>query len=236
MAKQLTLFDCADQADQANKRRRVNDYEESDICDDPVVCESELVRDDDDDAAADSTANLTSTTQGTGEEEQMIDHDSIDDSTDFCVHGNDGSPSSVHNDIIEINHEPAMVSNTPGSSCSDATLVLHGQHEGNNAPSVGPIDIAQSPAFPPVQPVNIQFPKTAFGNRTRSFNPGWYGSYEWLDYSVRLNACFCYPCRLFGSHCSQFSSRPEPAFTVNGFKNWKHATGTKGILSGHANC
>ena len=125
-----------------------------------------------------------------GDEDQMIDQDSIDDSTDFCMHGNDGSPSGVDNNIIEIDDEPAMVSDMPGSSCSDATLVLHGQHEGNNAPSVGPTDIAQSPAFPPVQPVNIQFPKTAFGNRTRSFNPGWYGSYEWLDYSVRLNACF----------------------------------------------
>ena len=96
--------------------------------------------------------------------------------------------------------------------------------------------LLQTPAFPPVQPVNIQFPKTTIGNRTRSFNPAWYGTYEWLEYSVRLNACFCYPCRLFGSQGGQFSSRPEPAFTVNGFKNWKHATGVSGILNRHTNC
>ena len=154
--------------------------------------------------------------------------------TDFCMHG---SPSSVDNDTESESNAENDVLDMPGSSCGNATLVLHGhdQHESNSA-SVCPADIAQSPAFPPVQPVNVQFPKTVFGNRSRSFNPAWYGNYEWLEYSLRLNACFCYPCRLFSSQCSQFSSCPEPAFTVNGFKNWKHATGTRGILNGHANC
>ena len=90
--------------------------------------------------------------------------------------------------------------------------------------------------FPLVQPVGIKLPKTTLGNRTRSFNPVWYKSYEWLEYSVTLNACFCYPCRLFASRSDQFCSRPELAFTTNGFKNWKHATGTNGALNGHANC
>ena len=34
----------------------------------------------------------------------------------------------------------------------------------------------------------------------------------------------------------QFGSHPQPAFTVNGFKNWKHVTGARGILNGYANC
>ena len=73
----------------------------------------------------------------------------------------------------------------------NTTLVLHGQYESNSA-SVCPADVAQSPAFPPVQPVYVQFPKImVFGNRSRSFNPAWYGNYEWLVYSVSLNACFC---------------------------------------------
>ena len=29
--------------------------------------------------------------------------------------------------------------------------------------------------------------------------------------------------------------RPEKAFTVNGFKDWKHATGSKGTLVSHNN-
>ena len=58
MAKQLTLFDCA------NKPRRVSEPEESDICDDVVICE--IIRDSDDDVSSGSTANLTSTTEVRG--------------------------------------------------------------------------------------------------------------------------------------------------------------------------
>ena len=54
MAKQLTLFDCA------NKRQRVSEPEEDDICDNVVICE--IICDSDDDVSSGSTANLTSTT------------------------------------------------------------------------------------------------------------------------------------------------------------------------------
>ena len=98
-----------------------------------------------------------------------------------------------------------------------------------------PKDIAQTPNFHPVQPVNIKFPQTKFSNVPRSFNPSWYQTFGWLEYSVELDACFCYPCRLFGA-VSGGSSRPEPTFTSIGFKDWKHATGNKGTLTGHSNC
>ena len=104
------------------------------------------------------------------------------------------------------------------------------------SPAVNLLILLQVLLFPLVQPVGIKLPKTTLGNRTRSFNPVWYKSYDWLKYSVTLNTCFCYPCRLFGSCSDQFCSCPEPAFTTNGFKNWKHATGTNGVLNGHANC
>ena len=102
--------------------------------------------------------------------------------------------------------------------------------------SVVPDDIAPSPQFQPVQPVNLKFPVTLFSKKPRSFNPAWYSSYPWLEYSVKQDACFCYPCRLFGFEGSFSSSRPEQAFTSNGFKDWKHATGKGGILSGHNDC
>ena len=51
-------------------------------------------------------------------------------------------------------------------------------------------DIALSPAFPPVQPKCVQFPTTTFSNRARSFNPIWYDTYNWLEYSVEYDACF----------------------------------------------
>ena len=56
-----------------------------------------------------------------------------------------------------------------------------------------PSDIAQTPPFPPIRPVNIKFPTTAYGMYRRSFNPIWYERFHWLEYSVMNDACFCYP-------------------------------------------
>ncbi len=40
---------------------------------------------------------------------------------------------------------------------------------------------------------------------------------------------------MFGG-ASALTSRPEKAFTINGFRDWKHATGTRGSLVGHNGC
>ena len=116
MAKQLTLFDCA------NKRRRVSEPEESDICDNVVIYE--IVRDSDDDVSSGSTANLTNTTEVGGDshlELQMNNQESGDVRTDYCVHGNH---SSVDNDTESGNNAKNEVLDMPGSSCGNATLVL----------------------------------------------------------------------------------------------------------------
>jgi len=99
-----------------------------------------------------------------------------------------------------------------------------------------PSDIAHNPLCAPVRPKNIKFPTTMFSKTSRCFNPAWYKKYNWLEYSIERDACFCYPCHLFGSQGSTFSSRPEPVFTSVGFRNWKHATGKTGALQVHSNC
>ena len=90
--------------------------------------------------------------------------------------------------------------------------------------TTGPSDIAQTPAFPPVRPTNTRFLTTTLPGKARSFNPLWFKSYDWLEYALKMDACFCYPCRMFGAHGSQFGSRPESTFTLTGFRDWKHAT------------
>ena len=47
-----------------------------------------------------------------------------------------------------------------------------------------PTDIAATPEFPPGRPLKIKFPVTLFSGKPRSFNPSWYSSYSWLEYSV----------------------------------------------------
>lgn len=52
---------------------------------------------------------------------------------------------------------------------------------------------------------------------------------------MKKDAAFCFPCCLFGLGRTIGCGRPEKAFTVNGFRDWKHATGNKGALSSHNN-
>ena len=63
------------------------------------------------------------------------------------------------------------------------------------------------------------------------FNPLWFKSYEWLEYSLETDDCFCYPCRMFVAQGSQYGSPPESTFTLTGFTDWRHATGKNGVLA-----
>jgi len=42
-----------------------------------------------------------------------------------------------------------------------------------------------------VQPV-INFPRTVISGKHRCFQSSWYSKYPWLEYSITLNAVFCY--------------------------------------------
>ena len=67
------------------------------------------------------------------------------------------------------------------------------------------LDLANNKFDEPVHPV-INFPLTKFGKVSRSFQKKWYEHFPWLEYSVNLDAAFCFPCRFF-------ISSPDPAFT-----------------------
>lgn len=96
-------------------------------------------------------------------------------------------------------------------------------------------DVGLTHSSAPCQPRNITFPKRAYSDKvSRSFNPGWFHQYSWLEYSIKKDAAFCFPCRQFGIS-SIGRGRPEKAFTVHGFRDWKHATGNKGSLIAHNN-
>lgn len=120
------------------------------------------------------------------------------------------------------------------STSASTSKELFAENSGDQQPLEPPDDVAATPAFQPIRPVNIKFPVTLFSGKSRSFSPGWYHSYPWLEYSVSRDACFCYPCRLFGA-VSGGQSRPEMAFAVTGFRDWKHATEKSGSLTCHNN-
>ena len=93
-------------------------------------------------------------------------------------------------------------------------------------------DIAAGPLEEPVQPLDRSYPIRKFGKTNRGFNPQWFKTYCWMEYSVQKDAVFCYPCR----HFTTSSGRSEKTFTQTGFHDWKHALGRHGILPTHAKC
>ena len=93
-------------------------------------------------------------------------------------------------------------------------------------------DIAAGPHQEPVQPLHISYPIRKIGKSNRAFNPQWFKTYCWIEYSVQKDAIFCYPC----CHFSTGSGRSEKTFTHTGFHDWKHALGRHGILPSHDKC
>ena len=156
-------------------------------------------------------------------------------SSTVAVTGSTVIPSSL---VSSIASSTGTASNMLCTNSSNTVLPGPISYRGTSSSGSGhglPKDIAQSPCFPPAQPIKTRYPSTMFSNVSRCFSPAWYKSFQWLEYSVEKDACFCYPCRLFGSVSAIGSSRPETAFTLIGFKDWKHATGKKGILICHCN-
>ncbi|KAL5245991.1 hypothetical protein ACI65C_013399 [Semiaphis heraclei] len=67
------------------------------------------------------------------------------------------------------------------------------------------------------------YPKTKFGTQNRSFTSVYYTHFDWLEYSVKINAVFCFACRIF----SNDYGNSENTFTITGFSNWKKASNFK---------
>ena len=109
----------------------------------------------------------------------------------------------------------------------DARLEASHSNETDDAPT----DIAAGPDEAPVQP-KIKFPATLKGNKHRSFRADWYKHYNWLEYSRKRNAAYCYPCRFFPTEPGKYWD----TFTRIGFNDWKHAMGKNGIIPCHDHC
>ena len=69
------------------------------------------------------------------------------------------------------------------------------QQTGEGSRPVVPDDIALSPSCSHCQPGSISFPRREYSDKSRCFNPTWYQQYLWLEYSVKLDSAYCFPCR-----------------------------------------
>lgn len=55
-------------------------------------------------------------------------------------------------------------------------------------------DISQRPGDGPQRPIRQNYPSRLIGNQQRSFNAAWFDTYSWLEYSVGMDATFCFAC------------------------------------------
>uniref|UniRef100_A0A8R7Q025 TTF-type domain-containing protein n=2 Tax=Triticum urartu TaxID=4572 RepID=A0A8R7Q025_TRIUA len=70
--------------------------------------------------------------------------------------------------------------------------------------------------------IGHNFEKTKDGRIWRSFQPAWFDTYDWLEYSVEKEAAFCFHCFLFKKP-SQAIRFGNDVFTKDGYTRWKTA-------------
>ena len=78
----------------------------------------------------------------------------------------------------------------------------------------------------PYQPKNFKFPAKTFGSKNptkRSFQTAWFERFKWLHYDERRDAAYCHTCLKALQSGMLTSSNADPAFTKNGFSNWKNS-------------
>ena len=73
----------------------------------------------------------------------------------------------------------------------------------------------------PTRPILKKFPSNA---ENRHFRSQWYETFSWLEYSIKKDRAFCFPCRVFG-----LEAETDGGFTTVGFNCWKNAFASKGF-------
>ncbi|KAL4089356.1 hypothetical protein QTP88_024403 [Uroleucon formosanum] len=82
----------------------------------------------------------------------------------------------------------------------------------------------------PKQPILKNYPKTLFGKQNRSFSDGYFNQYSWLEYSIKIDAVFCFCCRIFNTNNICIA---DNTFIKTGFRNWKKLSGNGSKLMSH---
>ena len=140
-----------------------------------------------------------------------------------------GSFSETSVSVDDASGSSVMVSQTEavvGLDLSDDTSNI--SSASNRAPSLKTVSFFDN-IEEPCQPSQVFYPKRSIGGSKRSFNKSWFVTYRWLEYNQDMDACFCFPCRVF------LANSAEKTFTQTGFRDWKNSrsTGSKKGLSKH---
>jgi hypothetical protein len=118
------------------------------------------------------------------------------------------------NSAISITNNSNTDSATTTSITTESSISISSSSTSNERdPAYGPAKAKDFLLIGPFQPTT-KFPIV----NNRRFRAEWYSMYEWLEYSLKLDRAFCFPCRL------RNDSRYETAFILDGFCQWKNGT------------
>jgi hypothetical protein len=88
--------------------------------------------------------------------------------------------------------------------------------------SLNVLDISLNSDEQPIQTI-INFPRRKICEKQRSFQSSWYKVYPWIEYSIQLDAIFCFFCRHFTSSISR--EKHQDVLIATGYNNWKNISG-----------
>ncbi|XP_057540814.1 uncharacterized protein LOC130818673 [Amaranthus tricolor] len=75
----------------------------------------------------------------------------------------------------------------------------------------------------PYQPRNDTYPQTILSGYAHRFNKSWYDKYSnWLEYSLKNDACYCLCCYLFAIESEIASHYGGDTFISKGFRTWNN--------------
>ena len=79
-----------------------------------------------------------------------------------------------------------------------------------------PDDLSAAKDVGPTQPSLSRFPQTLICGQNRAFSLSLNKRFPFIEYSVKLDAVYCFSCRHFGNTTST-----DLVFTKRGYRNWK---------------
>lgn len=65
---------------------------------------------------------------------------------------------------------------------------------------------------------DFKFPETTIAGHPRRCQPNWFTTYDWLEYSEKVDKCFCFYCYLFRD-CKKGQGGND-AFVIDGWDGW----------------
>lgn len=142
---------------------------------------------------------------------------------DDSVAGRSDEVSSVSS--ASVAPEPPAVTEDLDTNGTQLLSDAGEEEEGSATFGVQPSDLGTEL---PMQHEMLQpytYPLTAFGRKLRRFNAGWFSGRPWLEYSIERDAVFCFPCHKMRGFLTTRQAKPDNAFTVLGYRNWKKGLG-----------